>query len=348
MKPLKKAVVILGAGASNAVSNSSVPLTSDATKYQPPLARELFSPKFWNLRQAYRGAQVVGAELGNPDIISGGAFDIEERLTTLANHPDPRNQRHFRDIPPYLRDVLMTSTQHYAGEPSNYINLARYLTQDQTHEILFVLLNYDSLLEAGLEKWDPALKIDTMDQYVESSRQARVVKIHGSIDWGIPIPFEFGSRLRTALNTFDPLTAGTATVLNKKYDATVSWHENGQRLYPRLTAPLKRKAFVCPESHTSAFRDFVASCHKFLVIGTSGLDEDLLRELAELTSGSGYHITYVGPDAKAVDSTQNNFEAAIKAFRAVGPAQPPVGRYDQGFNGFVSSSVQTQRFLSAD
>lgn len=100
---MKKVAVILGAGASYDVSNGTVPITNE--EMRPPLARELFDVRFWQWRRYYRGAEVLGMELGRLAQRQEEPFDLEARLRDHAESSDVRTRRAFRDIPPYLRDV---------------------------------------------------------------------------------------------------------------------------------------------------------------------------------------------------------------------------------------------------
>jgi hypothetical protein len=55
-------------------------------------------------------------------------------------------------------------------------------------------------------------------------------------------------------------------------------------LYPVMTLPLATKTpgdAVCPQSHLETLQAFLADCEKYLVIGTSGRDADLLHILSE-------------------------------------------------------------------
>jgi hypothetical protein len=75
---------------------------------------------------------------------------------------------------------------------------------------------------------------------------------------------------------------------------------NGSRLYPLLTAPLAGKGhadFVCPREHIQAAQEFLQTCRKFLIIGTSGLDDDLLNFLnTSVTSQSRPYLHIVARD----------------------------------------------------
>lgn len=151
---MSKAVVILGAGASFDVANPSVPAQNHL---RPPLARELFEHRFSDLRFPYPGAVIIGSELG-ARASTGDAFDLEAYLTRYAESANPETRRHFREVPAYLRDVLMRCADGYVRTPANYNRLVSRLLEPMTHQILFLILNYDVLLERALSTYDPRYK----------------------------------------------------------------------------------------------------------------------------------------------------------------------------------------------
>lgn len=93
---MKKAVVILGAGASFDCWNG----TGKANPlWRPPLARHLFGhyrtlphntppQDFDNILRNYRGARVLAQELV-PASVTDSAFDLEQRCAQSRNPPTP-------------------------------------------------------------------------------------------------------------------------------------------------------------------------------------------------------------------------------------------------------------------
>lgn len=352
---MKKAVVILGAGASYDVHNGVVPVTNASLR--PPLARELFEDRFWNWRSVYPGAEVLGAVLGRMALTQSAPFNLEERLTEYANNSDRRTRRAFKDIPPYLRDIVTAVSAAYVPSPSSYIVLAQRLLRDETHEIMFVSLNYDTLLEKALVKYDSGLVFESTDDYIAAGRQAHLVKIHGSCNWGVPIPRTGGQDdprvgWPIALEEFEPTgQSPKLIVVNDAGSPSHDWRgPDGRILYPRLTAPLLDKTLCCPEEHTEALQNFMADCHKFLIIGTSWLDRDLLDCMAETCAGRGHVVYYVNSDVNsegATEQTKQRFEEAIRAFVLSGPQTPLPRTSVQGFTVFLDTP-ELEAFLAAD
>ncbi|MEX0786181.1 MAG: hypothetical protein WD939_06050 [Dehalococcoidia bacterium] len=347
---MKKAAVVLGAGASFDVHNDTVPVLNPDLR--PPVARQLFDARFWHYRRPYRGAEVLGAELGRL-ARDDSAFDLEARLTQYATSSDERTRRHFKDVPPYLRDVLMHASNEYVPSPTNYINLVRRLLQDGTHEITFVVLNYDTLLERALSRYDRSLTFRNLDEYVTPGRQARVIKIHGSTNWAVSIPGTGRGENQNigwerALDQFEPSSAPSdQTLVDERDDTSHGWRhpDNGRFLYPRLTAPLREKTFSCPEEHTWYLADFLSACHKFMIIGTSGLDDDLLDVMEEAVTAPCM-VQYVNLDEGVVHANQR-FESKIRAFRERGPTAPEPQQFRGGLTNYLDTDA-LERLINAD
>ncbi|GAJ08050.1 unnamed protein product, partial [marine sediment metagenome] len=151
---LSKACVVLGAGASYDVAGEGSPLIN--ANFRPPLARDLFDinghPDYWYVMQSYNGAAVLSQELA--PLILSGEISIERELRRYAEHKDERIRQNFKHIPAYLRDLLFRASTEYTHVPSSYMRLIIKLLADYPHDVLFITLNYDNLLESALERFD--------------------------------------------------------------------------------------------------------------------------------------------------------------------------------------------------
>jgi len=309
---------------------------------KPPLAKQLFEARFWHIAQGYPGVQVLGAELGRLAQLEGRPFDLEERLSQYASSNDAPTQRHFKDIPPYLRDLLIRVTIEYVPSPTNYLNLVRRLLHGGSHEICFVSLNYDTLLEKALQAYDGDLKIRNLDDYVAEDRRASVVKIHGSTNWAVEVPRtaaeDGGLNREDVLQRWDPSDYDSdAITLDHRNDPSPAWRdvESGAYLYPALTAPLRDKSFTCPRVHTEKLREFLQSCRAFLVIGSSGLDDDLLGFLSKNVPTGETVVQYVNNGIEATLAVRERFEENIRQFRGGKgrSAQPQLAH--EGFTAYL-------------
>ncbi len=275
---MRRIAVILGAGASSDAWNETGPPRNQV--WQPPLARELFGQReaFWPILERYPGAHVVSADLG--ELIRTGSVNIEAKLREYAEHTDPRIRNHFKQVPPYLRDVINQVVVSFTGRaalPGTHLRLVANLLETQAR-FAFIDLNYDDYLEMSLARFDDQLLIQGMADYTADGRQAIVAKVHGSVHWGMPLPQQ--GTLFSLLPGFDPAGPRTETILDRSRVETREWTHAERRvpLYPVLTAPLAGKGhvdLVCPISHLAALQEFLGQCEEFLIIGTSGQDEDL-------------------------------------------------------------------------
>ena len=281
---LPKVCVILGAGASWDVANEGSHIK--AKEWRPPLAKQLFNvrdpPQYEAILERYKGAQSLAALVAPK--ISNGMIGVEQELTKYARHPNRFQLRgHFKQVPPYLRDLIKMCSDHYTEEPGCYNQLITALLDDQPHEALFIVLNYDDLLEAAFRHRNPEHHFHGLDDYVTEDRPAKIVKLHGSIDWfrtfgNADSPWEEELRHFDIFETLpdDEIFIDHEDVTNTKSAQGKVWR------FPIVTAPLAGKSLedvVCPASHVETAREFLAGCNKFLIIGTSGLDEDLFQLL---------------------------------------------------------------------
>ena len=316
---MQKVCVILGAGASYDVGGEGSPINDSL---RPPLAIDLFNIKrhrsYWNIIRQYSGAKFLGQRLARKS--SSEAIDIERELKEYANHENGQIREHFKHIPAYLRDLLYSVSTGYTEVPSSYVELVQTLLADCTHEVLFLILNYDNLLEQALTLFDSAtFRFSDINQYVAESQNVKVVKMHGSINWFRCMPGAGNERWDSTVanfNIFEPLPEHEL-IIRDGVPEVKSIALEGHRVYPVLTAPLAGKGLsdaVCPESHINAAKEFISRCAKFLIIGTSGLDEDLLELLDKtIDPMQGLLLNIVGKDDGANDA-HSRFEKGVRAF----------------------------------
>ena len=209
--PGTKACVILGAGASYDARNESSPVKR--IEMRPPMAEELFNieenPIYWNevMFDSFPGAATPAAEL-SPSVGVGG-HTLEGELRRLFDDTDERIEQLFKDVPAYIRDLIHKCSIEYTDMPGCYVQLALQLLSHTEHEVLFLMLNYDTLLEQALGRVDSRLTYGGREphrdfhRYVEDDRQAKVVKIHGSTNWFMPFAKNNTGTWHEALRDFD-------------------------------------------------------------------------------------------------------------------------------------------------
>ena len=153
-------------------------------------------------------------------------------------------------------------------------------------EVCFLSLNYDFFFETALISHAPA-NFASLSDYIPKDRNWRLIKLHGSINWGRRPKVQMGGTLhgnwRPYLDELDLQTGLEKEIQLIEYRDTVPCDaERTQLFYPALAIPVERKyEFVCPEEHIIAARDFLADCPNFLIVGCSMKDESIFNLLAE-------------------------------------------------------------------
>ena len=340
MTETTKVCVILGAGASYDVRSDASPVITP--KLRPPLAESLFdagNPEFWRVLQRYSGASFLAQNLIT-DLANGTG--LEDALGHYAEHPSEQLRQRFKHIPPYLRDLLWQCSENYTKIPSGYVRLVTQLLAEHPHEVMFIVMNYDNFLEKALTLFDGSYTFDRLPYYIAQHRSAKIVKLHGSIDWFRPMPREdlTWDQCVERLNIEQPypdikvidLGPHTRDILGPES----SWGlDRAPYVYPVLTAPLAGKglaAAVCPGTHQSFAREFLATCEKVLVVGTSGADDDLLDLLdSSMNVESTKLIHFVGHGAGA-NAALTDFQKGVGVFRDF----PRVNQFKGGFQEYVN------------
>ena len=158
IKNMPKACVILGAGASYDV------IGNRGGSDRPPLADELFSPDRWiEELNRYPGAKYLSPKLEN--LREKG---LEDALQEYASHSVPEISDKFKEIPAYIQDVVSHSTRRFLNRPDAYTELVgRLLAGPPSHAVLFIILNYDALLETALSQYSKSrFTFKTLADYV--------------------------------------------------------------------------------------------------------------------------------------------------------------------------------------
>lgn len=343
--------MVLGAGASYDVWDGVTPERDN--RWRPPLARQLFD--FGRKRHYHReiadrypGVRRLAAELGK--FSQGEVVDLEAKLRELAQHRDEKVRRWFRDIPPYLRDLVERCGREYVWDAGHYDLLLKRIVLDTNHHVGFIVMNYDTLLERSLTSCFERT-FQSFESYPrDDGRIGPVVKPHGSVNWFVLIGERGkGETWRDRVNAIgDPHNVTIDWDLNEAnyFTAAISGVEaptteielNGHYVYPLLTAPMAGKApqhRVCPGSHVSALKKFCQGCRKLLVIGSSGIDDNLRGMLWDsLIRGGIAHYVGVGDVGEVVARFRAN--GVLATSEAIG--------FGDGFGKYLASE-EFEKFL---
>ncbi len=354
---LSKVCVILGAGASHDVRNEANDIINEV--FQPPLVSDLFDfdahPEYRAIARRYSGAITLSQSIA-PKARSR-EFNLEAELTRLASHPSTEIREHFKHVPAYLRDLLQKASDGYTTEPGCYAQLVAELLAESSHDVMFLVLNYDTLLEKAITGFKRNWQFAAIGDYVRNDGRPKVVKLHGSVNWFKNLG-ALGNRgwqdyvqevdvlSKPPENGIEVLSPGVDSVSNPVAQIIIgrNW------VYPVLTAPLAGKGIadaVCPASHIEAAKDFLGECRKFLIVGTSGLDDDLLSLLNDSVSPTlrpRPAIQLVG--VEDAEQALVRFERGVQAFRGR-RITPPGSLHTRGFREYIRSG-ELSRFAAFD
>ena len=342
---LEKVCVILGAGASRDVYNVGTSKIDEA--FKPPLTKELFNldthKEYWNIMAPYRGAQVLSSDLG--PLIASGNESLEKKLREYADSNSPIVSVHFDHIPAYLRDLLHRVSRNYSNVPSNFVRLIMNILTPNPLDVLFLTLNYDNLLEQALTLFDRGCLFNKITQYIATDRETKVVKLHGSINWFKEFPSD-SHGWESSLMKYDALqkVPENQIIIRDDINVLADHLQDSKYLYPIITAPLAGKNIldaVCPDTHLEFARSFISQCKKYLIIGTSGLDEDLLTLLNDsIPSDQSLAVHIVG--SNHVESVRDRFVKEIEAFQRANMLESrfPSNRFvifNEGFDNYLNN-----------
>lgn len=341
----KRLTVILGAGASHSINID--PRSTDEQGYRPPLAQQIFEDRreFRKILSKYEQAEILSSDItrrirqNNPGV--GLEQILKELEQELKKGNDTHKVRQFLQIPLYLQDLFGTITYNFTQRPDEYNILVNEILS-KVSKVLFLTLNYDNLLEIPLSKISHT-EFSTEEEYIEHDPWM-LVKIHGSINWSKefidikhadPSDTEYFRLLATS--TLPLPLSDKFSIWNRKSYA-VKYAERTP-LYPAITVPVDGKYEInCPPSHVQKAEEFLSDCHNYLIIGTSGKDQDLLDMLkANVKSG---RVMIVGTSEESTNKIRENFMLAIPQF------QSSIGTFyhARGFSEFVDSG-ELDKFL---
>jgi hypothetical protein len=291
-------IVLLGAGASHDCASEEV----ERHPPSPPLASQLFDTDYNQVLARYPAAQMVAADLRKEGRL-GNALAIEELIRTRYRESDhPLDRKKYASLPCYLQDLLFTVGDAYVegSQPDNYDLLVSGVLQ--LPDVIFITLNYDTLLDDRLAVLDP---IASLDDYVDPSRRWSLVKLHGSVNWGRRVQ---RSGLDTDFHNLDPDLAlaetielrdfddlewgGTTGALDSvRFDArpvvAAPYFPSGEppgAYYPAVSVPIGTgDELVCPDAHVEFLRERLDTSEPkhLLVIGYSANDREVIRLFQE-------------------------------------------------------------------
>ena len=301
---------------------------------KPPLANQLFNlkakPKYQRILENYAGAAFLSSYLGPTIAREPTAMEVE--LRTLADSPNPLINKAFAQIPMYLQHLIADTTTNYVSRPGAYDQLLVQLFDRHNPKVLFIVMNYDLLLERSLEQFGGTKFVKSADYF---KGQVNLLKPHGSVNWWTALRGTQEEYNKDNI-IWDKVKAGMggdfvvrSPIPPMRSTIPPVWHMHLERvdelpqdsvntpLFPLITAPMALKTiseFVCPPEHTDIAKDFLSTCGKYLIVGSSGWDSDLLEYLASSILPPTDIVHVVCPNNGAANEVKHRYTSGVPAF----------------------------------
>lgn len=269
-------VVLIGAGASYASGDF-------AAANRPPLTRDLFATdKAKALLRTYllanNASRAIRSLMHADDTVA-----FEQALRSLREDDENPHLRQLSlALPPYLQALMLAYSEDLHADAERYSLLIIELLKLKTH-IIFVSLNYDTLLDSNLGAFSP---LDSIGDYVSDTRKWSLIKPHGSANWFTELarPFDPTRPPEDLVVVRRPIESVPVERFSLRSVRGNSNSAHGPtRRYPALALPEGPKDdLVLPPQHRDHFVRRLSSAWEIdvLVLGYSALDTEVLDLLA--------------------------------------------------------------------
>jgi hypothetical protein len=334
-------LVIIGAGASYDSADGGA-LYEDGNRFPagilpPPLAVNLVSFHFDHISQQFPPAQAIIDKLRRR-IAQDGTTSLETELAQLADDGSPERRAQMMAFRFYLQRVVeqtaakwLEGTYGYTRYVTLFDEIAEWQREAQGR-VNVVTFNYDTLIEAALERTVPGWTFSGDLQSYVSRNDFRLFKLHGSTDWSRVFSTDnvqldplvqrlYGSSsLQSAsghpvLPLAMELAAQAVSVSGRSIESTSvtpTFAGRPELLVPALAVPIAGKMdFECPDEHIKVLTERLPQITHVLIIGWRGAEQhaiELLDGRGQPDQGlmPGYALGLVSGDADGISETAEN------------------------------------------
>jgi hypothetical protein len=335
-------LVIFGAGASyDSVAHftpSANSIEPDVEQHRPPLANQLFDGRrtFVESMQRFPDFKPLATQLRFGGPVERQLAEFEEQAKTF-----PERYSQLAAIRYYLHDILWRCqkswfTFHHGN--TNYLSFIDAVERwrhEVNRDVCFVTFNYDTMIEQAMEErfgWT----FTDFAAYTSRPRY-RLIKLHGSIDWGLEI--DSGPTDPKAVIKSAGRGLSVTQFFRKVVRPGIVFHD-GTVGYPAIAVPVEKKSeFSCPPEHLQALADVIPNVTKIITIGWRATEQHFLKMLHMRLTGlpEDVNLMVVSGSQKGAEETADNL--------AIPYTQRKRQLRGGGFTNLVKNIDQLDNFL---
>ena len=295
---MKNLLLITGAGASRGVVDPGKAKVNMA--FYPPLARDLFNPKYVigleSFIQVCLNGHPLAAQIGYRFQLmprDEQELGMEKYLAELKNNRLLMKRNQYWATLLFLKQLFEGISSNYisSGLPSNYKELIDGIAESQYDQILWLNLNYDLLADSAI-KVSAHSELHSLEDYtnLQTPDGLKIIytKPHGSVDWYRQISDptlklekikrgELPKNFEMELLTKTVFTEREA-VFKRREEHVGNAHyfvQFPEGWFPALTAPIGKYDYII-ENHIEIIKKELKTTTDLLSIGFNALDNDIL------------------------------------------------------------------------
>lgn len=333
-----KRMFVFGAGASAFCQFGKNSANFRSSELRPPIGFELFDETYESIISNYPGVKdtIPFFEMHGNDI----EVCLELEWFELIKSYNPQIASRHINIQYYLQDLFCQISKNVVDKywRTNLYSLfatklQKYLSPNADERIAIISFNYDTILDAFLERIF-GFKFNTNQDYIDyNNRPVILFKPHGSCNWGWPFKeetlldykgepihqylynkqFDMSTIFYQLLGSFSDMVYkrawgiemqnnidGLGKLTYNKNKIKVISENKEEKCYPALLLPYRDKdEFLMHYDHQHTMRWFSQEVEELYLIGWKG-NEDVFNRMLKSNIQKLKKIVIVNPDEKIV------------------------------------------------
>jgi len=298
---MSNVVFIFGAGASYDVRDRS---RSGDERWCPPLSDDLFDARFDSIFKKYRRLSGIVSDLSN----NTEDFSLEDYLQDVMFMRSKKQKSRLLqlyEVQFYLRELLARCSKDYIPSGNVYATFLQMLvdaesSSQESHSFTLISFNYDTFLDRALEE-QLNYQFNSINSYIDNP--IKLIKLHGSCDWRIPLPVDnhLVRRVREEFGIDDHNDDPAPFLMHLKGEFQTRFDESKIEIEdynpttkksvldaPVIAMPLREKTkYFCPIIHIAHMQNSLKNADYIVIIGWKGRDKGFGGELKSAFSDEG-------------------------------------------------------------